>query len=202
MFGDALRAEFNLFKNRGFNYTSVAKFEFQKHFPHLEFNYPDQNISSLTLVNKCHYIILLPFFKDMFLIPKFKNVWENNNSDAAIDSLDVLKANYRRNAMTNAVYLVCEWNITDKTALTTGLQFEKFDDFLNNEENYSEPCFRIQLMVSGRYMGTALVLTTGFTWYEYNYEHSGTHNPLNNPYRVVNTIDAHELFIKVHCGFL
>jgi hypothetical protein len=201
MFGNALRGEYNLFKSRGFNYTSVAKFEFQKHTAHIEFNYPDESITFLTLVNKCHYIIPLPFFKDMFLIPKLKNVWESNSSGAIFDSLNALEANFKRNNMINAAYLVCEWKVTEKTALTTGLEYKLFNDFLNSGENYSEPCFRIQLSIKDRYSGLNLILTTGFSWYEYNYKTAGMHNPLNNPHRVADNIDAHDMFIKVHAGF-
>ena len=203
IFEDALRAEFTIIRNRGFNCTSVGKLEFQKHFPHLEFNYPDENISSLILLNKCHYIYLLPFLKDMFLIPKYKNYWEIKDYGPRSDSVDVtLDAKYRRNAMINAASVVCEWRVTEKIALTTGLQLKKFDDFIDNGENYWEPCFRVQLTVRDRYM-YALALTTGFSRYSYLYSDKGRlHNPLNNPHGVVTNIDANEIFLKIHCGFL
>ena len=200
VFAEALRAEFTLFRNRGLNYTSAGKFEFQKHFPHLEFNYPNENISSFILINKCEYIYLLPFFKDLFLIPKYKNVYElKDYGPNTSDSLDVV---YQRNSMVNAADLVCEWKLTEKSAFTTGLQFKRFNDFIDTRENYIQPCFGMQLMVKDRYTGLAVILTLGFTRYAYIYDHSGRqHDPLNNPHRAVDNIDAHELFIKVHCGF-
>ncbi len=204
MFADALRAEFNLFKNRGFNFTSAGKYEFQKHAPHPEFNYADVTISSLTLVNKCHYIFLLPFFKDLFLIPKYKNVFETSNYSPRVDSLPdaSLDALHRRSAMINTASLVCEWKMTEKTSLTTGVQIKRFDDLLDIQENYWEPCFRIQLMIKDRYSGLNLILTTGFSRWAYLYNvKDKVHNPLNNPHRAVNNIDAHEIFIKVHAGF-
>ena len=204
MFGDALRAEFTLFRNRGFNFTSAEKFEFQKHTPHLEFNYSDMSISSLTLLNKCHYIYLLPFSKDLFLIPKYQNYWEIKSYGPRPDTLvdAELDAKFRRNAMINAASMVCEWKITEKTALTSGLQLKKFDDFHDMVEGYWEPCFRIQLMIKDRYAGVVLILTTGFSRYSYLYNNKEImHNPLNNPHRVVKNIDAHDIFIKLHCGF-
>jgi hypothetical protein len=199
-FTDALRAEFTLFRNRGLNYTAVGKFEFQKHFPHLEFNYPNENISSFILINKCEYIYLLPFFKDLFLIPKYKNAYElKGYGPNTSDSLDAV---YQRNSMINAADIVCEWKLTEKSAFTTGLQFKRFNDFLDTRENYIQPCFGMQLMVKDRYTGLAVILTLGFTRYAYIYDHSGRqHDPLNNPHRAIDNIDAHELFIKVHCGF-
>jgi hypothetical protein len=211
MFSDALRAEISIFKSRGFNYSGVGKFEFEKHTPHLEFNYPDLSLTKLTLINKCHYTILLPFFKDMFLIPKYKNIWEINNYSPRADSVDAtynaaltsnLDAKYRRNAMINSAHLVLEWKITEKTALTTGLQVKQFSDLLDGKESYVQPCFKIQLMMKDRYAGMVLVLTTGFAQYSYYYaDNRLPHNPLNNPNRVVQNIDGHELFIKIHSGF-
>jgi hypothetical protein len=199
-FMGALRAEFSQSRNRGLNYTTAGQFEFQKNFPHLEFNYPDENISSLILINKCEYIYLLPFFKDLFLIPKFKNVY--HAQDCGPNTSDSLDALYRRNSMVNAAHLVCEWKISEKSSFTTGLQFKKFNDFFDKTENYIEPCFGAQIMVKDRYTGLAVVLTAGFSWYNYIYEYPGrTHDPANNPHRVVDNINAHDIFIKVHCGF-
>ena len=200
-FMGALRAEFSQFRNRGLNYTTAGKFEFQKHFTHLEFNYPDENISSLVLINKCEYIYLLPFFKDLFLIPKYKNVYElRDYGPNTSDSLDTV---YRRNCMTNAAHLVCEWKLSEKSAFTAGYQCKRFDDFFDGGESYTEPwCFGMQLLVKDRYTGLAVILTTGFTWYQYMYdEPHRDHNPLNNPHRVIKDIQAHDIFIKVHCGF-
>jgi hypothetical protein len=198
-FSNALRAEFNIFRNRGFNYTASAKYEFQKHFAHLKYNYPDANISSFSLINKCQYIYLLPFLKDLFLIPKFKNVYEAEGYGA---TNELLGDKYQRNAMTNAAYLVLEWRITEKSAITTGFQAQQFNDFSDAGENYFQPCFSIQLMVKDRYTGLAMVLTTGLSQYAYYYEQPGRrHDPMNNPYRVTDNIKAHELFIRIHCGF-
>ena len=206
VFADALRAEFTLFKNRGFNFTTAGKYEFQRHFPHLEYNYAEENISSLILVNKCHYIYPLPFFKhlpflkDMFLIPRYKNVYDYKEYGPRSDSLD---AKYRRNNMSNTASLVWEWKITEKSAVTTGGQFRRFDDFLNSTENYNQPSFSIQLTLKDRYGSYLLALTTAFTWYAYIYEHPGKpHNPLNNAHRVADNIHSHALSIKVYCAFL
>jgi hypothetical protein len=209
-FINALRAEFGIFRNRGLNFTTAGKYEFKKDFPHLEFNYADKNISSMILVNKCEYIYLLPFFKDMFLIPKFKNVWEIKDNGPNIgDTIDThfrrdnLDDNYRTNTMANTAYLVCDWKLTERTAITTGLQIKKFNDFLDNGENYWEPCFSIQLRIKDCYRSVAVVLTTGFSRYAYIYDHPGRlHNPLSNAHRVVDNIDAHEIFIKAYCGFM
>jgi hypothetical protein len=201
MFADALRAEFTLFRNRGFNFTSAGKYEFQKHFPRLEFNYPDENISSFMLVNKCEYIYLLPFYKDLFLIPKYKNIYEYKGyGPNTSDSLDV---RYRRNSMTNAANLMCEWKVTARSALSTGLHLIKFNDFKDTKENFYEPSFSIQLMLKDRYKGYAIALTTAFTQYAYIYEHPGRpHNPLNNVHRAVDNLTNHQIFIKVYCGVM
>jgi hypothetical protein len=209
VFTNAFRAEFSMVKNRGFNFSTAGKYEFSKHFPHTEFNYPEAAVSSLILVNKCEYIYLLPFLKDMFLIPKYKNVFEFKNVGNAPDTLnaryrrDNLAESYKRNSLANTAYLVCEWNITYKTALTTGLELTKFDDFNDNGENFYEPCFSTQLRIKDRYKGYALVLTLGYSRYAYIYDHPGKlHSPFNNPRKVEDNIDDHKIFVKVHCGFM
>ena len=209
MFADALRAEFTLFRNRGFNFSSAGKYEFQKHFPHLEFNYLDKTISSFILIDKLSYIFPFPFFddvdflKDMFLIPKFKNIYDFKTYGPRSDSMPdaMLDAKYRCSDMTNMLALVWEWKISEKSAVTVGGQIKRFDDFLNAKENYWEPCYRIQFMLKDRYSGMAVVLTTGFTQYAYRYDIEDIpHNPFNNPHRVMNEINTHEFFIRVHCG--
>jgi hypothetical protein len=201
MFANALRAEFTLFRNRGLNVTSSGKYEFQKHIPHLEFNYPDENISSVMLVNKCEYIYLLPFFKDLFLIPKYKNVYEYKGyGPNTSDSLDV---RYRRNSMINAANLMCEWQVSARSVFSTGLHLIKFDDFIDNKENYYEPSFSIQLLLKDRFKGYAVALTTAFSQYAYIYKHPGRpHNPLNNVHRAVDNLTNHKIFIKVYCGVM
>jgi hypothetical protein len=206
MFSNALRAEFSLFQNRGLNYTSVGRYEFEKRFPHIEFNYLDETVTSFILINKCEYVFLLPFFKDMFLIPKYKNYWETQGSSRDIaDSLNP----YTRNVMTNTAYLVLEWKMSEKTALTGGLHLKRFDDFNDDGENYFEalkkwgipfPCWSIQLMMKDRYAGMSLVLTTGFSRFGYTFDLPGLHNPINNPRGAVSNITAHEFFIKLHAG--
>jgi hypothetical protein len=205
---DALRAEFTLFRNRGFNFTTAGKYEFQKHFPRPRFNYPDENISAFMLINKCKYILPFPFFKhlsflkDMFLIPTYKNVYEFKGYGPRSDSLD---ARYRCHDMSNTASLVWEWNITDKSTFTAGGQLKRFDDFLDNGENYFQPSFSIQLTIKDRYRGCALALTTAFSRYAYIYDHPGRpHDPKNNAHRLgeENNIHAHILFIKVYCAFL
>jgi hypothetical protein len=203
MFGDALRAEFTLFKNRGFNYTGSGKFEFQKHFAHSEFKYLSQTLTSFNLINKCHYIYLLPFFKDMFLIPKFKNHIEIKGYGPTPDSANIAKfdAKYKRSAMTNSAYVVCEWKVTEKTSITGGMEMNRFNDLKNSEENYWEPCGSIQLMLKDRYAGMTVALTTGITRFAYIYGDRGDkHNRLNNTRLVTKNIDAHEFFINVHAG--
>jgi hypothetical protein len=208
MFSNALRAEFSLFRNRGFNFTSIGKYEFQKHFPHPEFNYLDGTFSSLSLINKCEYIYLLPFFKDLFLIPRYKNTWESKGyGPSTSDSLD---ARFLRNVMTNTAYLVLEWKMSEKTALTGGLNLKRFDDLRDAGENYFEalklwglpfPGYGIQLMIKDRYAGMSMVLTTGFSKYGYIYDLPGRpHNYLNNPHRATKNIASHEVFIKLHAG--
>jgi hypothetical protein len=190
MVTNALRAEFSLIRNRGFNYASVAKLEFQKHFPHLEFNYPNENISSLILINKCEYIYLLPFFKDLFLIPQYKNIYEYGGyGPTTSDSLDV---NYRRNSMLNTANLICKWRCSVRSAITTGIHLNRFDDFFDNNENYYKPSFSVQLLLKDRYKGYAIALTTGFSLYAYLYEHPGKYKSLH----------AHQIFIKAYCGFM
>jgi hypothetical protein len=193
-------AEYSIFKNRGFNLTTRGKYEFTKHFPHLDFNYTDENISSLFLVNKCEYIWLLPFSKDMFLIPKYKNLYEYSDYGPRRNSLD---DTYRRNTMANNAYLVYEWKFTQKTSITTGVQFTAFNDFNNAEENYYHGNWTLQLMIKDRYAGLNTILTTGVSKYNYDFYNSqGTqHNPFNNPYRITDNISSYYLFLKVHCGF-
>jgi hypothetical protein len=193
MFGNAFRAEFSFFQNRGFNFTSSGKYEFQQRSPHLKFNYLGKTLSSFNLINKCEYIILLPFLKDMFLIPKYKNTLEITDS--------LFNVPYKRNSMTNALYMVLEWKMSEKTAFTGGLHAKKFNDFHDSKENYFEPSFSIQLMIKDRYAGMNMALTTGITRYAYMYDKKDTlHNPLNNPHGVRNNLAAHEIFIKLHAG--
>jgi hypothetical protein len=203
MLGDAIRAEFSFFRNRGFNYNVSGKFEFQKHFAHYEFNYLDRTLTSLYLINKCHYICLLPFLKDMFLIPKFKNVIEMKGYSPATDTVDKARLDdkFKRSTMTNAAYLVCEWKMSEKTSITGGIEMNKFDDLNNSQENYWEPCASIQLMLKDRYAGMSVALTTGITRYAYLYGTRGRkHNQYNNTRNITDNIDAHEFFINVHCG--
>ena len=203
---EMLVGQYEIFRNRGFNFTTRGKWEFTKHFPHLDFNYPDENISSLILLNKCEYIYLLPFFKDMFLIPKYKNYWEYSSYGPTSDygprsaSLDY---KYKRNAMSNNGYIVHEWKFSEKTAITTGFQYSIFNDFNNPLENYYHGNFTIQLLMKDRYSGLNVILTTGFSKYNYVFYNSGgtMHNPLNNEHRVTDDINSYELFLKVHCGF-
>lgn len=193
-------AQYDIFHNRGFNLTSRAKYEFTKHSPHLEFNYKDENISSLILVNKCEYIWLLPFFKDMFLIPKYKNLYELDDYGPRSDSL--IDSKYRHNTMSNNAYLVYEWKFTPKTSITTGVQFELFNDFYTTDENYFHGNWTLQLMIKDRYSGLNVILTTGVARYNYHFYNCGTqHNPYNNPYRITDDISSYYLFLKVHCGF-
>jgi hypothetical protein len=201
VFASALRAEFTLFRNRGFNFASAGKFEFQKHFPQLEFNYPDENISSLMLVNKCEYIYLLPFFKDLFLIPRYKNVYEYKGYGP--NTSDSLDSRYRRNSMTNAANVMCKWQFSARTALTTGLHVQRFNDFFDKHENYYEPSFSIQLMLKDRYKGYAIALSTAFTQYAYYYDYPNRqHNSKNNVHGVEDNLRNHQILIKAYCGFM
>jgi hypothetical protein len=194
-------AEYSIFKNRGFNLTSRGKLEFQKDFPQLQYNYTGKNIYSISLVNKCKYIYLLPFKKDMFLIPKYKNLYEIMDYTSRTELLDL---KYRRHTMINAAYLVYEWKMTRKTAITTGLQFSTFNDFNHGDENYYHGNWTIQLLMKDRYSGLNMILTTGFTKYGYVfYQTKGeaVHNPLNNPHRVVDDISSYDVFLKIHSSF-
>jgi len=195
-----LVAQYSLYRNRGFNFTTRGKYEFTKHFAHPEYNYSNADISSLILVNKCEYIYLLPFLKDMFLIPRYKNYYEFDFYGPRTNGLD---ARFRNNAMTNAAYLMLEWKFSEKTAITTGPEYKIFNDFFNAQENYYHRNVSLQLMIKDRYSGLNLILTTGFSWYKYLFYNSPgiAHNPLNNPHRMVDDISSYEIFLKIHCGF-
>jgi hypothetical protein len=199
---EMLIAEFSIYKTRGFNLTTRGKFEFQKNFPHLVFNYPEANIFSTTLVNKCEYIYLLPFLKDMFLIPKYKNLYNFEVYGPYMASID---GKYKQNSMTNAAYLVYEWKCTLKTSITTGLQFSTFNDNLKSDENFYHGNWTLQLMLKDRYAGLNMILTMGFAKYKYTFYNSKSpeamHNPFNNPHRITSDISSYNLFMKVHCGF-
>jgi hypothetical protein len=197
---EMLIGEYKIYKNRGFNFTTRGKFEFQKNHPHLEFNYPDESIYSLILTNKCEYIWLLPFFKDMFLTPKYKNIYEFMNYGPRLASLD---SKYQHNTMINAAYLVYDWKFTEKTAITTGVQFTNFSDFLNHKEDYNHGNWTTQLLIKDRYSGLGVILTMGFSKYNYNFYNARKkeHNPFNNPHRIEKSTSSYDVFLKVHCGF-
>jgi hypothetical protein len=199
---EMLVAQYEIYRSRGFNFTSRGKYEFTKHFAHLDFNYTDENISSLILVNKCEYIYLLPFLKDMFLIPKYKNVYEYDGYGPRVERLD---QNYRNHSMANNAYLVYEWKFTPKTSITTGYQFELFNDLHNKDEDFYHGNWSLQLMIKDRYSGMNMILTTGIAKYDYVYYNAKgmetPHNPLNNPYRITVDNSAYDLFLNVHCGF-
>ena len=197
---EMLIAEYSIYRSRGFNLTTRANYEFQKHFPHLDFNYADRNISSLILVNKCEYIYLLPFLKDMFLIPRYKNLYEFTDCISCPAPADEKN---ERNNMLNAAYLVYEWKFTKKTSITTGVQFTTFNDFMNDRENYYHGNWTIQLMLKDRYFGLNMILTTGFAKYKYVFYNApdDEHTPLYNPYRIDGNISSYDVFLKVHCGF-
>ncbi len=208
MFGDAVRAEFTIFRNRGLNFTTAGKYEFQKRFPLLKYNYTDKTISTFVFLNNLSYIISvpvgddIPLLKDLFIIPKIKNIW-NVKSYGPKDSIPdpAMEAKYKGSNVTNMLALVVEWKLSDKSAVTLGGQIKRFDDLLNSRENYWEPCYRFQYMIKDRYSGMAVALVTGFNHYVYKFDNKHIdHNPLNNPHRVTNNINNHEFFIKVYCG--
>lgn len=198
---EMLIAEYSMYKNRGFSFATRGKVEFRKNLAHLNFNYPEETIYSLFLVNKCKYIYLLPFKKDMFLIPKYKNLYEFSDYGPRSDLLDF---KYRRHTMINAAYLVYEWKMSQKTAITMGLQGSAFNDLNNSSESYLHGNWTIQLLMKDRYSGLNMILTTGFTKYNYEFyttDKGTAHNPLNNPHRITDDISSYNVFIKVHCGF-
>jgi hypothetical protein len=200
-FVNMLIAQYSIFRNRGFNMTSRGKFEFTKHNEHLEYDYPGEKISSLILVNKCHYIWLLPGVKDMFLIPKYKNIYENSGyGGTETPRYDFL---YRVHTMQNIAALVYEWKFTEKTTFTIGDQEKAFNDFHNADENYLTNDLAVQMMMKDRYVGLNLVLVTGVSKYFYNYyNHRGIfHNPFNNPHRIVDNLSSYDLFLRVYGGF-
>ncbi|HUI92702.1 MAG TPA: hypothetical protein VLX68_10685 [Chitinivibrionales bacterium] len=210
---EMLVAQYDIYRNRGFNFTTRGKWEFTKHFPHLDFNYPEENISSLTLVNKCEYIWALPFLKDMFLTPKYKNIYEWDDygprGDVRMDSL------YHNNTMSNNAYLVYDWKFTPKTSLSTGIQFELFNDFFDPLQNYYHGNWTLQLMIKDRYAGLNMIVTTGVSLYNYVFYNSQgmVHHPFNNPTEpdpysnpyggnsITDNIQSYYLFLKIHCGF-
>jgi hypothetical protein len=205
-FVEMLIAEYSIFKNRGFNLTTRGKYEFTKHIPHLDFNYPDENVSSLILTNKCEYIWLLPFGKDMFLIPKYKNIYEFDDYGPKSDygpRSDTLDSKYHHCNMAQSAYLVYEWKFTEKTMITTGVQAMNFHDFFNDKEDYFHANWTLQLMIKDRYAGLNTILTTGVSKYNYIFynSHGTQHNPFNNPYRITDDISSYYLFLQVHCGF-
>jgi hypothetical protein len=110
---------------------------------------------------------------------------------------------YRHNTMSSNAYLVYEWKFTPKTSITTGFQYETFNDFINADENYYHTNGTLQLMIKDRYAGLNMILTTGIAKYYYNFYNSPQvpHNPFNNPYRVTGNTSAYDLFLKIHCGF-
>jgi hypothetical protein len=210
---EMLVAQYEIYKNRGFNFTTRGKYEFTKHLPHLDFNYTDENISSLMLVNKCEYIWLLPFSKDMFLTPKYKNIYEWDDYGPRSDSLMDYK--YHHNTMSNNAYLVYDWKFTPKTSISIGYQFELFNDFFDPLENYYHNNGTLQLMIKDRYAGLNMILTTGVSLFNYVFYNSSgmVHHPYNNPmapdpysnpyggYGITDNINSYYLFLKIHCGF-
>ncbi len=195
-----LIAQYSIFRNRGFNLTTRGKYEFTKRFPHLQYNYPDENISSLILVNKCHYIYLIPVLKNMFLTPKYKNIYQFDNYGPRLDRLDL---KFRNHSMINIANLLYNWKFTEKTAISLGLQSKTFNDFFNENENYLMGNFSVQVMIKDRYFGLNVILTAGFSRYRYNFYNASymTHNPFNNPHRIIENISSYDLFLKVHGGF-
>ncbi len=210
---EMLVAQYDIYRNRGFNFTTRGKWEFTKHLPHLEFNYTEENISSLVLVNKCEYIWALPFLKDMFLTPKYKNIYEWDDYGPRSDSLMDYK--YHHNTMANNAYLVYDWKFTPKTSISIGYQFELFNDFFDPLQNYYHNNGTFQLMIKDRYAGLNVILTTGVSLYNYVfYNSSGTvHHPYNDPmapdpysnpyggFEITDNINSYYLFLQVHCGF-
>ncbi|MBN2567810.1 MAG: hypothetical protein JXB42_00100 [Deltaproteobacteria bacterium] len=195
-----LVVQYSLYRNRGFNFTSRGKFEFTKHFAHLVYNYPGADISSMIFVNKCQYIYLLPFYKDMFLIPQYKNDYEIDTYGPRTRRLDSKFRNHRMNNVADVVY---EWKCTPKTMISLGIQGKTFNDFFNSRENYLMGNYSTQLLLKDRYSGLNMVLTAGFSLYRYVfYKAPGIkHNPLNNPHRIVGNFSGHDLFLKVYGGF-
>jgi hypothetical protein len=207
---EMLIAQYEIYKNRGFNFTTRGKYEFTKHLPHLDFNYTDENISSLFLVNKCEYIWALPFLKDMFLTPKYKNIYEWDDYGPRSDS--VMDYKYRHTSMSNNAYLVYDWKFTPKTSISTGFQFELSNDFFDPLQNYYHGNWTLQLMIKDRYAGLNMILTTGVSLYNYVFYNSSgmVHHPFNNPmepdpysnpFGITDNIQSYYLFLKIHCGF-
>jgi hypothetical protein len=198
---EMLVAQFEIYKNRGFNLTSRGKLEITKCTADPKYNYIDNMLTSAILVNKCQYIWLIPVLKDMYLTPKYKNIFEMNDYSASKDSLKDLK--YKRTAMSNNAYLMYDWKFTPKTTITTGFQFELFNDFVTSSENFYHGNWTLQIMIKDRYAGLNMILTTGISKYGYTYYDSPDkpHNALNNPYRITKDISSYDLFFKIHCGF-
>jgi len=212
---EMLAVQYDIYRNRGFNFTTRGKFEFTKHLPQLEFNYTDKSISSLVLLNKGHYIWLLPVLKDMFLIPKFKSIYERGDYDTRTPMQT--DAKYRRNTLSNNAYLVYDWKFTEKTSVTTGLQGQVFNDLNNGDESFFHGNWTAQVMIKDRYAGMSMILTTGVSLYTYNYANDATmvfnpvsnlmekipvvHDPMNNPYRITGDANSYDVFFKIHCGF-
>jgi hypothetical protein len=200
---EMLVAQYEIYNNRGFNLTSRGKFEFTKQFPQLDFGYTDNSISSLVLINKCQYIWLIPVLKDMFLIPKYKNIYNVSNYSSQSDSLKDSK--FKQNTMSNNAYLMYEWKFTPKTSITLGGQVELFKDFLDQLEDFGHRNLTLQFAIKDRYAGLNMILTTGVALYRYKYLNSTdpdmVHNEMNNPYRVTTNISSYDLFFNIHCGF-
>jgi hypothetical protein len=150
----------------------------------------------------------------MFLIPKYKNIYEWDDYGPKSDSLMDYK--YRQNTMSNNAYLVWEWKFTPKTSITIGGQLETFNDFNTASENYFHTNATLQLMIKDRYAGLNMILTTGVAKYYYDFYNSrgATHlNPLNSPFipasidnpynpnRVTGNISSYDFFLRIYCGF-
>jgi hypothetical protein len=105
--------------------------------------------------------------------------------------------------MSNNAYLMYDWKFTPKTTITTGFQFELFNDFVTSSENFYHGNWTLQIMIKDRYAGLNMILTTGISKYGYTYYDSPDkpHNALNNPYRITKDISSYDLFFKIHCGF-
>lgn len=198
---EMLVAQYEIYRNRGFNFTTRGKYEGTKCFPDPQFDYKDNAISSLDLVNKCQYIWLLPVLKDMFLTPKYKNFIEISNYSTAPDSLMDLK--YKSTTMSNNAYLVYDWKFTPKTTFTIGFQGERFNDFVDDSENFYHGNITFQIMIKDRYAGMNMILTTGIAKFGYAYDKAPdkVHNAMNNPYRVTKDASSYDLFFRIHCGF-
>jgi hypothetical protein len=196
--------EYELSRNRGLSFLSRLNYEAGQHTEELRYNYPERQTSSTILLNKVQYIYPAPweFLKGLFIIPQYKNVYEDSNFNGSTQITSPLDRFYSKHSMAHNINLVNEYKLTPKTRITAAFQIKRFNDLSDVTEDYFQKNLTLQLVLQDHYRGFSMFLTCGLSNYVYFYDHSGiTHDSENNPHRVTDNININEVFVKVHCGF-